>query len=72
VEPFSDAQAAKGFVESYRGDVADFCLPIDDALQDPHGLHMALILDSALGRGWMPDGYEQKDGFRIYRYKSAD
>jgi hypothetical protein len=35
------------------------------------GLNMALILDHVLARGWLPDGYEQRDGYRIYRYKDA-
>ena len=36
------------------------------------GMNMAIIVDAVLDRGLFPDGFEQKDGYRIYRYKKAD
>ena len=36
---------------------------------DTSGAGMAVILDKILGMGYEPDGFEQKDGIRIYRYK---
>lgn len=36
------------------------------------GVNMAIIVDAVLERGLMPDGFEQKEGYRIYRYKKAD
>jgi len=30
---------------------------------------MALITDTVLKKGWMPNGYEDKDDFRHYKYK---
>ncbi len=31
---------------------------------------MAIIGDTVLSRGWYPDGFEQHDGYRVYKYKS--
>jgi hypothetical protein len=42
---------------------------ISDSLNDSMGINMAIILDEALNAGYMPDGFEQKDGYRIYRYQ---
>jgi hypothetical protein len=69
MEPFTDIQAALEFVASYRGSARELRLPIDDSMQDPVGMNMALILDAPLAREWEPDGYEQMDGYRVYRYK---
>ena len=33
------------------------------------GAGMAVVLDKILGMGYEPDGFEQKAGFRSYRYK---
>jgi hypothetical protein len=68
-EPFTDVQAALDFVRSFRGTARELRLPIDDSLQDPVGMNMALILDCLLAREWEPDGYEQMKGFRVYKYR---
>jgi hypothetical protein len=44
-------------------------LPISDELQDPVGVNIAINTDCALAKGWEPNGFEQRDGFRIYHYK---
>jgi hypothetical protein len=36
---------------------------------DTVGAGMAMILDVFLSKGYEPDGFEQCDGFRVYRYK---
>jgi hypothetical protein len=36
---------------------------------DTMGAGMALLLDRILGFGYMPNGFEQKSGFRLYAYK---
>jgi hypothetical protein len=69
MKPFTDVKAALEFAKSFQGSAREFQLPIDDSLQDPIGLNMALVLDYLLTREWEPDGYEQKDGDRIYRYR---
>ncbi len=67
--PFTNIQEAIEHVANFRGQPEELGLPISDLLQDPIGMNMALITDKILGKGWEPDGYEQKDGYRIYRYK---
>jgi len=71
MRPFRDVEEAIRYVLSFSGPADEFRLPIDDSLQDPIGLNMALIADKILARGWEPDGYEQKNGYRVYRYKEA-
>ena len=69
MKPFTDVRAALESVRSYRRSPEELRLPIADSLQDPVGLNMSLILDHLLSRKWEPAGYEQMDGYRIYRYK---
>ncbi len=33
---------------------------------------MAIIIDAIRVSGWEPNGFEQHDGYRIYRYKSLE
>jgi hypothetical protein len=42
---------------------------IADSLNDNAGMNMAIIFDKILGAGYMPDGFDQKEGYRIYKYK---
>jgi hypothetical protein len=72
VQPISDVHAAMSMIDAFDGPPEEFLLPIDDALQDPIGMHMAIILDRALKRDWMPNGFEQKEGYRLYRYKKME
>lgn len=44
-------------------------LLISDKLNDGVGLNMAIITNGILKKGYMPDGFEQKDGYRIYKFK---
>jgi hypothetical protein len=36
---------------------------------DITGAGMALVLDAILAQGYTVDGFEQRDGYRVYRYK---
>jgi hypothetical protein len=64
-------EEAQAMVRAFEGKPEDFRLPVPDDLQDPMGLNMAIITDSILERGWMPDGFVQKEGYRIYKYTGA-
>lgn len=44
-------------------------LLISDELNDQIGMNMAIIADGILKAGYMPNGFEQKDGYRIYKYQ---
>ena len=67
--PFNDIDGARRAVEGYEGSPDGFLLPVSDALQDPMGIGMAIITDAILAKGWGLDGFEQRDGYRVYRYK---
>jgi len=69
MKAFTDIEKALAFARAFRGRAEEFCLPIDDSLQDPIGANMTLVLDHLLARGWIPAGYEQMVGYRIYHYK---
>ncbi len=55
------------FVDKYFSDESE-TLIIADELLDPMGMNMAIIADGILKKGYMPNGFEQKDGYRIYKY----
>ncbi len=71
MEPITDVHEAMRLIDSFKGAPGDFTLPISDELQDDIGMCMAAITDRILAKGWAPDGFEQKAGFRVYRYKPA-
>jgi hypothetical protein len=64
----STLASALADVDAFDGAPQDFALSIDESLLDPAGLSMALVTDRILAKGWMPDGVEPRDGFRIFRY----
>ena len=69
MKPVRTVEEAKKLIESFSGRAEEFELPIADELQDSVGIHMAIITDYILGKGWEPNGFNQKAGFRVYRYK---
>ena len=68
MEPINSIEEAQIYLGSFDGEPEQFKLPISDELQDPMGMNMAIITDSILKKGFMPSGFEQMDGYRIYRY----
>ncbi|MBI1227470.1 MAG: hypothetical protein GC192_19720 [Bacteroidetes bacterium] len=46
-------------------------LLIADSMNDDFGVNMTLIMDRLLKMGYAPDGFEQREGFRIYKYKKS-
>ena len=69
--PFETVEDAVRAVREYQGRPEDFELAIADSMNDAVGINMAIVGDAILKRGWWPDGFVQKDGYRIYRYKAA-
>ena len=54
-----------------------FTLAISDSFTfvghpDTMGAGMAILLDKILGLEYEPDGFEEMDGFKIYRYKKME
>lgn len=72
MNPITTIEEANRIIMEYRGAASDFRLPIADSLLDPAGVNMAVITDMILAKGFMPDGFEQKDGYRLYRYKEFE
>jgi len=60
--------AALADIDAFNGAPQDFSLSIDEALLDPAGFSMTLVTDRILAKGWMPDGVEPCDGYRVFRY----
>ncbi len=69
---FTDVNEALEYVKGYSGQPEDLRLPISESLQDPLGANMAIITDALLARDFEPNGFEQEDGYRVYRYKQWD
>ena len=70
MRPITTVDEARRTIHDFSGPPEDFVLPISDQLLDPVGVNMVLIVDAILDKGWEPDGFEQRDGFRLYRYKT--
>ena len=65
---FTNIDSVLSSIDDFTGRPEEFVLAISDALQDPFGVSMSVITDRVLARGWLPAGFEQKDGYRLYRY----
>ncbi len=72
MKPVTTVEGALSEIEQFVGRPDEFRLPISDKLLDPVGVNMAIITDRILARGWMPDGFEQQDGYRVFRYRELD
>jgi hypothetical protein len=71
---FDTAEAAAKYVKSTTFSEATFTLAISNNFTfvgrpDTVGAGMAVVLDAILGKGYWPDGFEQRDGHCLYRYK---
>lgn len=77
VTTFTSAESAARYVQETPLPSSGFTLAISDAFTfagrpDTIGAGMAVVLDAVLANGFVPDGFVQKDGFRLYKYKRAD
>jgi hypothetical protein len=73
MEPFTTAEAAIRHVKSLPFDGTPFELPIAEAFTldgrpDPMGMGMAIVVDGILKHGYFPRGFEQRQGYRLYKY----
>ena len=69
--PINSLEEARTYVAENFDEPAE-TLWIAESLNDPVGMNMAIIADGILKAGYMPDGFEQKKGYRIYKYKKRD
>jgi hypothetical protein len=51
---------------SFKDNNENLC--INDSLNDPAGFNMAIITDKAIEAGYMPCGFDLKEGYRIYKF----
>ncbi len=71
---FREADEALEFVRPLVVEDDSFAIAIADDMTitgqpDPIGAGIAAILDVILRKGFEPDGYDQNDGYRLYKYK---
>ncbi len=74
---FESAESARAHVEATKPEGPSFQLAISDGItfagdQDLRGAGMARILDAILAQGYQPDRFEQRNGYRLYRYKRME
>ena len=67
-KPIKSIDEGRNYVDNHFKNIEE-TLWISNNLLDPMGLNMAIICDGILKLGYMPDGFDQKNGYRIYKYK---
>jgi hypothetical protein len=70
---FESVEAATRYVNETTFPETSFALQVADRVTfagqpDILGAGMAIVLDAVLAKGFTPDGFEQRTGYRIYRY----
>ena len=65
---FQDVQTTLMAIQSHAGGAREFKLLVPEAMINDGGMTMAMVTDGILAQGWLPDGYIQKDGYRVYEY----
>ena len=74
---FQSAEAAREFVLGTRIEGPTFELAIAERFTfagapDDIGAGMAFVVDAILGQGYQPDGFDEREGFSLYRYVPLD
>ena len=64
-------EEATTYIKSQDQAAHGFQMSISNKSLDGVGVNMAVITDFALANGWWPDGFEQQEGFRVYRYVNS-
>jgi hypothetical protein len=70
---FKSAEEAANHVNttSITGDRFELAISNDVTFAgqpDTMGAGMAILVDGILAQGYIPDGFEQRDGYRLYSY----
>lgn len=71
------AEEGLAYLETYQPTRDFFQLAISDSFTfagqpDTMGAGMAVMLDKILGLGFEPNGFDQKDGYKLYKYKTME
>ena len=68
LKPITTIESAKIFIkQNFKSN--EETLLISDELNDPVGMNMSIIGNEILGLGYNVNGFEQKKGYRIYKFK---
>jgi hypothetical protein len=75
-QEITSLEQALDHIDNYKGEAEDFTLrvPLQKQLTNrgfaiPQALAWTIIDGRIRKKGWMPNGHEDKNGFRIYGYK---
>ncbi len=68
MDAFTNLEDARNYVAKSFEEKEE-TLMVSEDLNDAFGMNMAIIMDGILKKGYMPNGFEQKDGYRIYKYQ---
>ena len=76
MKPFTSAEQILAFLQTANID-RSLEVPVADRMTfagqtDIVGAGMAIVLDAILAQGYEPDGFDQCEGYRIYRYKKSE
>lgn len=63
-----DINATLAFISSFNGRAEQFRMMLTDDMNDAMGLNLAVLSDSIKAKGWLPNGFEQGEGYRVYSY----
>lgn len=66
--PLTTVEEAHAYIETNFKN-SEETLWVANALNDNVGVNMSIILDKVIDAGYLPDGFEQKEGYRIYKYQ---
>jgi hypothetical protein len=74
---FKSAEEVLAYLETIQPTGGQFQLAISDSFTfagqpDTIGAGMAVMLDKILGLGYEPEGFDQKDGYKLYKYKQME
>lgn len=69
MQPITTVEAALQKIDAFSVKAAEFQLPISGSLIDNSGVNMAIITDRILAKGWIPNGFPQEQGYRVYSYR---
>jgi hypothetical protein len=72
VKPVTSIVEALELVDSFDGKPEDLQLAIPERLLDAVGINIAIITDHIIRRGWLPDGFTQGPGYRLFCYKKLN
>lgn len=67
-QPLKTIEEAITYIEKHFNNPEE-SLWIDNSLNDEAGMNMAIIMDKLLNKKYFPNGFDQKNGYRIYKYK---